>query len=212
MSVHTVVPQNLLKQEKIPCINHNWGWGHMIVLRFLSLTLSAYLLALSIMGAFHFTHQLRPKWAFVINFKADLSLGPLTYRLSVGSETPTYPKRPAPQASRSERYSCSQHLLRSTWSEHQNQIMIRFCWMKIQKMMAFLYSEMTSTNRFGPCLLLQIPWWDLFPKKNSPLTRCSKTLDQMKPWKNIILKLFLTCCCLCTTHCCEKRHRRASSA
>lgn len=67
------------------------------------------------MGAFHFTHQLRPKWPFVINFKADLSLGTLTYRLSVGSETPTYPKRPAPQASRSERYSCSQHLLRSTW-------------------------------------------------------------------------------------------------
>ena len=87
----------------------------MIVLRFLSLTISAYLLPLSIMGAFHFTHQLRPKWPFVINFKADLSLGTLTYRLSVGSETPTYPKRPAPQASRSERYSCSQHLLRSTW-------------------------------------------------------------------------------------------------
>ena len=38
------------------------------------------------MGAFHFTHQLRPKWPFVINFKADLSLGTLTYRLSVGSE------------------------------------------------------------------------------------------------------------------------------
>lgn len=137
------------------------------------------------------------------NFKADLSLGTLTYRLSVGSETPTYPKRPAPQASRSERYSCSQHLLRSTWSEHQNQIMIRLLDENSKNDGLSVFGN-DVTNRFGPCLLLQIPLWDLFPKKNSPLTRCSKTLDQMKPWKNIILKLFLTCCCLCTTHCCEK--------